>query len=74
MRWLDSLTVSMDMNLSKLWETVKDRKAWQPAIHWLKRVRQDLVTEQQHSKDEDFLHVSVVQNSPANEEMQETWV
>ena len=27
-RWLDSITDSMDMNLSKLWETVKNRKAW----------------------------------------------
>ena len=33
MRWLDSITVSMDMNLSKLQETVKDREAWHAPIH-----------------------------------------
>ena len=33
MRWLDDIIDSMEMNLSKLWEIVKDRKAWHIAVH-----------------------------------------
>ena len=32
-RWLDSIINSMDMNLSKFWETVKDSEAWWAAVH-----------------------------------------
>ena len=37
MKWLDSVTNSMDRNSSKLWETVKDRETWHPAVHGLKK-------------------------------------
>ena len=42
MKWLDSITDSIDMNLSKLWETVKDREEWHAAVHGIARSQTQL--------------------------------
>ena len=46
MRWLESITDTMGMNLSKLWEIMENRGAWHAAVHGLHGVRHDLGTEQ----------------------------
>ena len=45
MRWLDSITNSMDTNLNNLWETVKDRGAWRASVPGVA----NLVTQQQQN-------------------------
>ena len=42
MRWLGSITDSVDINLSKLWETVEDRGAWHATVHEDAKIRTQL--------------------------------
>ena len=50
LRWLDGTTNTINMNLGKRWEKVRDKEAWNAAVCAVTRVKQDLANEQQRAK------------------------
>ena len=46
MKWLDDITITMDMNLGELWEMLRDMEAWHAAVHGVPKSGHNLATEQ----------------------------